>query len=209
MQHTARWELASYRRRAAAFGWDCIVSLAFYYVPALYGQSVLVFLPVAIYLAWFSLTFKRNQTPGKHMLGIYVLREDGTPAGWETMFVRELCFKYTLLLVMGLTTAIVILDIALPMLGLETSSHIMGIPHRIPLPRVGAAPSPGAILGIVLFLAGVATAVMMLFLNYLRPVFHKSRTIHAGHDTLFGTIVVRPTKFETIPPEASVSHKPY
>ena len=41
------------------------------------------------YIVWWSITLRRGQTPGKQLVGIRVVRQDGTAADWMTVFVRE------------------------------------------------------------------------------------------------------------------------
>ena len=61
----------------------------------LYGLTLLLFLLMGLvlgalaYFVWWSFTLRRGQTPGKRLVGIRVVRQDGTPADWMTMFVRE------------------------------------------------------------------------------------------------------------------------
>lgn len=61
----------------------------------LYFLTLLIFLFAGFvigaigYTWWWCLTLRRGQTPGKQLVGIQVVRYNGTPADWETMFVRE------------------------------------------------------------------------------------------------------------------------
>lgn len=61
----------------------------------LYTLTLLLFLLVGwvlgalAYIVWWCITLRRGQTPGKLLVGIRVVRQDGTPADWPTMFVRE------------------------------------------------------------------------------------------------------------------------
>lgn len=46
------------------------------------------------YIIWMLVVFARGQTPGKQALGMHVVRlGTGRPAGFGTMFVRELIAK--------------------------------------------------------------------------------------------------------------------
>jgi uncharacterized RDD family membrane protein YckC len=45
------------------------------------------------WLVWFAFVAPRGQTPGKQLLSIYVLRDDGTRAGGGYMWLRELLMK--------------------------------------------------------------------------------------------------------------------
>lgn len=61
----------------------------------LYAFTLLLFLLAGLvlgalaYIAWWSTTLCRGQTPGKQLVGIRVVRQDGRPTDWMTMFVRE------------------------------------------------------------------------------------------------------------------------
>ncbi len=44
---------------------------------------------VVAYIIWALMLFAKGTTPGKNLLGMYVMREDGTRAGFGTMLVRE------------------------------------------------------------------------------------------------------------------------
>ena len=48
--------------------------------------GLLVFLA---YIIWALVLFARGTTPGKKVLGMRVIKEDGTPAGFMTMLLRE------------------------------------------------------------------------------------------------------------------------
>ncbi len=55
---------------------------------------VLLFLTLIIgYIIWWLIVLGRGQTPGKQVVGIRVIRADGTPSDWGWMFVRELIMK--------------------------------------------------------------------------------------------------------------------
>ena len=59
---------------------------------ALDGLVAVVTLGVG-WLIWFLIVAQRGQTPGKQMLGMYIMREDGSRAGgWYTM-LREIVIK--------------------------------------------------------------------------------------------------------------------
>ena len=61
----------------------------------LYTLTLLLFLLVGlvlgafVYITWWSVSLRRGQTPGKMLVGIRVVRQDGTRADWMTLFVRE------------------------------------------------------------------------------------------------------------------------
>ena len=45
------------------------------------------------WLAWFLIVAQRGQTPGKQMLGMYIMREDGSRAGGWYTILREIVIK--------------------------------------------------------------------------------------------------------------------
>ena len=61
----------------------------------LYALTLVSFLAVGFilgaigYIIWWSILLHRGQTPGKQLVGIRAVRQDGTPVDWGTMFVRE------------------------------------------------------------------------------------------------------------------------
>ena len=61
----------------------------------LYALTLLLFLFAGLvlgalaYIAWWCISLRRGQTPGKQLVGIRVVKQDGTPTDWTTMFVRE------------------------------------------------------------------------------------------------------------------------
>lgn len=58
---------------------------------------VLFFLTLVIgYVVWSLIVFKNGETPGKQLVGIRAIREDGQPAGWMLTFLRELGVKWLL-----------------------------------------------------------------------------------------------------------------
>lgn len=60
---------------------------------ALDGLVITVTLGVG-WLIWFLIVAQRGQTPGKQMLGMYIMREDGSRAdGWYTL-LREILVKW-------------------------------------------------------------------------------------------------------------------
>ena len=61
----------------------------------LYALTLVLFLFVGwilgalVYIALWCITLRRGRTPGKLLVGIRVVRQDGNPADWMTVFVRE------------------------------------------------------------------------------------------------------------------------
>lgn len=54
------------------------------------GGGVLLGLVLFLgYIGWAFVLFSRGRTPGKMLLGMRVIREDGSGAGFLTMFIRE------------------------------------------------------------------------------------------------------------------------
>ena len=55
---------------------------------------VLVYLTLFIgYLIWWLIVIGRGQTPGKQLLGIYVIKDNGEPSRWGYTFLREFILK--------------------------------------------------------------------------------------------------------------------
>ena len=62
------------------------------------APGLLAFLFVAVtlgigWLIWFALTARNGQTPGKQLVGMYIMREDGSRAGGGYVALRELVVK--------------------------------------------------------------------------------------------------------------------
>ena len=61
----------------------------------LYTLTLMLFLFVGLiagaftYIVWWCISLRRGQTPGKQLMGIRTVRQDGTPVDWATMFIRE------------------------------------------------------------------------------------------------------------------------
>ena len=67
---------------------------------------VLFFVTLIIgYIIWWLFTLSRGQTPGKRLLGIRVMRSDGTPSRWGWTFIREFIVKFALFGVVADTVA--------------------------------------------------------------------------------------------------------
>ena len=53
-------------------------------------DGILFVLTFAIgYIIWWLIVLARGQTPGKQLLGIYAITQNGDRAGWGTMFIRQ------------------------------------------------------------------------------------------------------------------------
>ena len=53
------------------------------------------------YIVWWLFALGRGQTPGKQIVGIRVIKDDGSPSGWGYTFLREFVIKF---LLVGLLT---------------------------------------------------------------------------------------------------------
>ncbi len=49
------------------------------------------------YIVWWLFALGRGQTPGKQIVGIRVIKDDGTPSNWGYTFLREFVIKFLLL----------------------------------------------------------------------------------------------------------------
>ncbi len=60
-----------------------------------YVLDVILFILTLVigYIVWWLFTLRRGQTPGKRLLGIRVIRADGTPSEWRWTFMREFIVK--------------------------------------------------------------------------------------------------------------------
>ena len=60
---------------------------------ALLVLAAIGFLLAAGYVIWWLIALKNGQTPGKQLVGIRVVRENGEPSGWGYTFLREFVIK--------------------------------------------------------------------------------------------------------------------
>ena len=159
------WALASYGQRVGAWALDFVLSIitktvmfvlamalilkvvlsgvgSVFDIPdwsARTGTIVAVLIGVAIgYIVWWLIALGRGQTPGKQIVGIRVIKDDGSPSGWGYTFLREFVIKFLL-------------------------------------------------LG---FLSQVTFGIAWL-VDYLWPLWDRSKKMQTLHDKLLGTIVVR------------------
>ena len=57
-------------------------------------DGILVFLTLIIgYIIWWLIVLGRGQTPGKQIVGIRVIKDNGEPSGWGYTFLREFVIK--------------------------------------------------------------------------------------------------------------------
>ena len=68
-----------------------------------YLLDILLFFVTLIigYIIWWLFTLSRGQTPGKQLIGIRVMRADGTPSDWGWTFIREFIIKGVVIGVLG------------------------------------------------------------------------------------------------------------
>ena len=45
------------------------------------------------YIIWWLIVLGRGQTPGKQIVGIYVVKDNGEASGWGYTFLREFAIK--------------------------------------------------------------------------------------------------------------------
>ena len=118
------WVLASYGQRVGAWALDfvasiliksvlIVVALALILRVALSGLDSVFEVPdwpimgmaiaVAVigtgmgYIAWWLFALGRGQTPGKQIVGIRVIKDNGEPSGWGYTFLREFVVKFLLI----------------------------------------------------------------------------------------------------------------
>lgn len=98
--------LASPARRLGAFMLDVAIPLfAFVFMLGMAGVSKsfgLGFLLFIAYAVWAFKLFSTGTTPGKKILGVYVVKENGSRAGFGTMIIREWIGKWISALVFSL-----------------------------------------------------------------------------------------------------------
>jgi len=56
--------------------------------------SLIAIVLLIVFIIWELRHFSRGTTLGKHAFGMYVMKEDGRPAGFGTMLLREWVVKY-------------------------------------------------------------------------------------------------------------------
>jgi uncharacterized RDD family membrane protein YckC len=87
---------SSARRRAYAFLLDSLLAGVIFGVGILIALQTGVRLAVAPFaiapLVWMVLSWRSGQTPGKQLMGMYVVY-DGKPASWKRMAAREILAK--------------------------------------------------------------------------------------------------------------------
>ena len=48
------------------------------------------------YIVWWLIALGKGQTPGKQIVGIRIIKDDGSPSGWGYTFLREFVIKFLL-----------------------------------------------------------------------------------------------------------------
>lgn len=71
---------------------------------------VLAMVLFIVYVVWAIRLFAHGTTPGKRALGMYVVKEDGRPAGFATMLFREWIGKWISGLILGLGYRWILID---------------------------------------------------------------------------------------------------
>ena len=113
------WVLATYGQRAGAWALDfagfglplilliigivvlvfgLVFSSEFWLLGALFssvGAAVMLAVLVVLigYIIWWLFALGRGQTPGKQIVGIRVIKDNGEPSGWGYTFLREFVIK--------------------------------------------------------------------------------------------------------------------
>ena len=124
-QQESDWELATYGQRVGAwaldfvgfalplilliigivvfvlvlfFGAEGIVHLVTFALLGTVGIVVVGILAIVMigYIVWWLIALGRGQTPGKQIVGIRVIKDNGEPSGWGYTFLREFVIKLLL-----------------------------------------------------------------------------------------------------------------
>ena len=117
------WILASYGQRVGAWALDFVASILIKFLLIIvalalllrvafsgfgsvfdipdWSFTIMVIATVVIgigigYIVWWLFALGRGQTPGKQIVGIRVIKDDGSPSGWGYTFLREFVIKFLL-----------------------------------------------------------------------------------------------------------------
>lgn len=123
--------------RVALSGLDSVFEVPDWPITGLVIATVIIGIGIG-YIVWWLFALGRGQTPGKQIVGIRVIKDNGEPSEWGYTFLREFVVKFFFL---GILTQVTF---------------------------------------------GVAWLV-----DYLWPLWDRSRKMQTLHDKLLGTIVVR------------------
>jgi len=104
--------LASPAKRLGALVLDIVIPLlaAVFLGGLVAGGGLLVFILLIAFVVWEIRLFARGTTPGKHALGMLVVKETGEPAGFGTMLLREWIGKFISGLVFSLGYLWILID---------------------------------------------------------------------------------------------------
>ena len=80
------------------FGEVGILHLAAFVLLGTIGIVVVGILVIVMigYIVWWLIVLGRGQTPGKQIVGIRIIRDDGAPSDWGYTFLREFVIKFLL-----------------------------------------------------------------------------------------------------------------
>ena len=125
-QQEPDWVLASYGQRMGAWALDfvgfalplilLIIGAVLFVLIFLFGEVGILHLAAFVllgtigivvvgilvivmigYIVWWLIALGRGQTPGKQIVGIRVIKDDGSPSNWGYTFLREFVIKLLLL----------------------------------------------------------------------------------------------------------------
>ena len=115
------WMLASYGHRVGAWALDFVASILIKFLLIIVALALLLrvvlsgfgsvldipdwsFTTMVIaaivigigigYIVWWLFALGRGQTPGKQIVGIRVIKDNGVPSGWGYTFLREFVIKF-------------------------------------------------------------------------------------------------------------------
>ena len=84
MEERHGWVLATFLQRLAAH----LIDTVLFHLPLL-----VIILTLVGYVIWWLFALRRGQTPGKRLVGIRVIKDNGEPSGWGYTFLREFVIK--------------------------------------------------------------------------------------------------------------------
>jgi uncharacterized RDD family membrane protein YckC len=106
--------LASPGKRLGAYlldvGIPAFAAIMVFGVAAVSGSVGIFMILLLVYMVWALALFSRGTTPGKNLLGMRVIDEQGQPATFGKMFIREWIGKFISGLVFGLGYLWILLD---------------------------------------------------------------------------------------------------
>ena len=74
-------------------------------MPIIFWVALSLFLALVIcYIVWWLVALGRGQTPGKQIMGIRVIKDNGEPSGWNYTFLREFVIKGLLVSIASVQT---------------------------------------------------------------------------------------------------------